>query len=146
MESKSNFTTLPPPPATTYCNLCPSDVAILGLQEVMSYCWLDVEGLRLVSLLSARARQSACNGRYWRLAIRAMFPIHPFEACDRTLQGMTIFSPATRADWKTFLSSAVPLRAPNWIIDITRPQNGCGGCTRHSMKSTTAQQATWRTS
>jgi len=61
-------------------------------------------------------------------------------------KGMKIFSPASRADWKTFLSSAVPLRAPNWIIDVTRPQNGCGGCTRHSMKSTTAQQATWRTS
>merc|ERR1719377_153733 len=61
-------------------------------------------------------------------------------------KGMKIFSPASRADWKTFLSSAVPLRAPNWIIDVTRPANGCGGCTRHSMKSTTSQQATWRTS
>ena len=80
MESKSDFATTPPPPPSTTCsNLCPSDVAILGLQEMMSYCWLDVEGLRLVSLLSARAHQTANNGRYWRLAIRAMFPIHPFE-------------------------------------------------------------------
>merc|ERR1719284_727234 len=60
--------------------------------------------------------------------------------------GMKIFSPRTREDWKTFIASATPLRAPHWIIDVTRPQNGCGGCTRYPMKSTTPQQATWRTS
>merc|ERR1719487_1421730 len=60
--------------------------------------------------------------------------------------GMKIFSPRSREDWKTFIASATPLRAPHWIIDVTRPQNGCGGCTRYSMKSTTPQQATWRTS
>merc|ERR1719163_892334 len=60
--------------------------------------------------------------------------------------GTKIFSPRTRDDWKTFLASAGPLRAPHWIIDVTRPQNGCGGCTRYSMKSTTPQRPTWRTS
>jgi len=60
--------------------------------------------------------------------------------------GMKIFSPASRGDWKTFLNSAGPLRAPHWIIDITRPQNGCGGCKRYPMKSSTPQQATWKTS
>merc|ERR1719271_566194 len=60
--------------------------------------------------------------------------------------GMKIFSPRSRADWKVFLDSAGPLRAPHWILDITRPQNGCGGCTRYPMKSTTPQQATWKTS
>lgn len=60
--------------------------------------------------------------------------------------GMKIFSPRSRADWKVFLDSAGPLRAPHWIIDITRPQNGCGGCTRYPMRSSTAQQATWKTS
>jgi len=59
--------------------------------------------------------------------------------------GMKIFSPRSRADWKTFLKSAGPLRAPNWIVDVTRPQNGCGGCRKYPMKSTTPQQATWRT-
>jgi hypothetical protein len=39
-----------------------------------------------------------------------------------------------------------PLRAPNWIIDITRPQNGCGGCTQNAMNSANAAQGTWRTS
>jgi len=60
--------------------------------------------------------------------------------------GMKIFSPASRSDWKTFLDSAGPLRAPHFIIDITRPQNRCGGCTRYPMNSKVAQQATWRTS
>jgi len=61
-------------------------------------------------------------------------------------KGMKIFSPQSRQDWKTFLTSAGPLSAPHWIIDVTRPQNGCGGCTRYPMKSTTPQQATWKTS
>jgi hypothetical protein len=60
--------------------------------------------------------------------------------------GMKIFAPRSRADWRTFFNSAGPLRSPHWIIDITRPQNGCGGCTRYSMKSSTPQQASWRTS
>jgi hypothetical protein len=38
------------------------------------------------------------------------------------------------------------LRAPHWVIDVTRPQNGCGGCTRHAMNSGVAAQKTWQTS
>jgi hypothetical protein len=60
--------------------------------------------------------------------------------------GMKIFSPRSRADWRTFLESAQPLRAPNFIIDITRPQNGCGGCTKYPMNSKVPNQATWKTS
>merc|ERR1719183_2142825 len=60
--------------------------------------------------------------------------------------GTKIFSPRTREDWKTFISSAAPLRSPNFIIDITQAQNGCGGCTKGAMKSSTPNQATWRTS
>jgi len=60
--------------------------------------------------------------------------------------GTKIFSPRSRADWKTFLRSAIPLRAPHWIIDVTRPQNGCGGCTDHVMNSGVAAQRTWVTS
>jgi len=61
-------------------------------------------------------------------------------------KGMKIFAPRTRADWKTFIESAQPLRSPHWIIDVTRPANGCGGCTRHAMNSANAAQKTWRTS
>merc|ERR1719487_72423 len=60
--------------------------------------------------------------------------------------GMKIFSPESRADWKTFIASATSLRNPHWIIDVTRPQNGCGGCTRFPMNSANAAQVTWRTS
>jgi len=59
--------------------------------------------------------------------------------------GTKIFSPRSRSDWKTFIASAMPLRSPNWIIDITRPTNGCGGCAKASMNSGSPQQATWRT-
>jgi hypothetical protein len=60
-------------------------------------------------------------------------------------KGTKLFSPASREDWKTFLSSAKPLRSPHWIVDVTRPQNGCGGCTRKAMNSKVPEQATWRT-
>jgi len=60
--------------------------------------------------------------------------------------GTKIFAPTSRADWSTFVKSAAPLRAPHWIIDVTRPSNGCGGCTRHPMNSKVMHQATWRTS
>jgi len=60
--------------------------------------------------------------------------------------GTKIFSPANAKDWKTFLASAQPLRSPNWIVDVTRPQNGCGGCTKHAMNSKNPAQMTWRTS
>jgi hypothetical protein len=71
--------------------------------------------------------------------------------------GTKIFSPRSREDWKTFIASAQPLRAPNWIIDITRKNHGCGGCTgepeegeeydhQYDMNSDAANQATWETS
>jgi len=59
--------------------------------------------------------------------------------------GTKLFSPQSSRDWKTFLSSAGPLRSPHWIIDITRSQDGCGGCRKHAMKSNTPAQMTWRT-
>merc|ERR1719482_1815966 len=59
--------------------------------------------------------------------------------------GTKLFAPRNKEDWDSFIKSAQPLRAPNWIIDVTRPQNGCGGCTRYSMNSETSQQKTWVT-
>lgn len=59
--------------------------------------------------------------------------------------GTKLFSPRSRQDWKTFIASAKPIRSPNFIIDVTRPQNGCGGCTRAPMNSKVPSQATWRT-
>ena len=59
--------------------------------------------------------------------------------------GTKIFAPRSREDWSTFIKSAQPLRAPHWIIDITRPQNGCGGCTRSEMNSDSSAQKSWVT-
>jgi len=59
--------------------------------------------------------------------------------------GTKLFSPTSREDWKTFIKSATQLRAPHWIIDITRPTNGCGGCTKNAMHSGNAAQGTWKT-
>lgn len=60
--------------------------------------------------------------------------------------GTKLFAPASRQDWKTFLASTTVLRSPNFIIDVTRPTNGCGGCGKEPMNSASKTQATWRTS
>jgi len=59
--------------------------------------------------------------------------------------GTKLWSPRTANDWKTFIASETRLAAPHWIIDVTRPQNGCGGCSESAMNSDTPSQATWRT-
>jgi hypothetical protein len=59
--------------------------------------------------------------------------------------GTKIFSPETRVDWTTFLASTGPLRAPDWIVDITKPQDGCTGCYQYAMKWDTPEMATWQT-
>merc|ERR1719408_126280 len=43
-------------------------------------------------------------------------------------EGTKIFSPRSLDDWDTFLMSARPVADPHWIVDVTRPQNGCEGC------------------
>lgn len=65
------------------------------------------------------------------------------NSCPR---GMKIFSPRSREDWKTVVASAGSLSAPSWIVDITRPDNRCGGCTKYSMQSNNMHQQSWRTS
>jgi len=60
--------------------------------------------------------------------------------------GTKIFSPESRADWKTFLLSAMAVRAPHWIIDVTRPQSGGGNMKEYPMNSNQAEVATWGTS
>jgi len=65
---------------------------------------------------------------------------------DSCPDGTKLFSPRSRTDWKTFIASTAPVRSPNWIIDITRPQNGCGGCTKSPMSKDIAAQNSWVTS
>ena len=73
-EAKTSSTTL----KASY-GLLSNDLAVLGLQEVIRYFWLDIHDLGHVSMLSVRTRQSARNGRVWRRVVRSMFPQHPFE-------------------------------------------------------------------
>jgi len=64
-------------------------------------------------------------------------------------KGMKIFSPTSRSDWKTFIKSAAPLNAPHFIIDVTRPSDGCqkgrSGCEKSAMNSKNPKLSTWRT-
>jgi len=64
--------------------------------------------------------------------------------------GTKLWAPRNRDDWKTFLASGLSsLRAPNWIVDVTRPQNGPGCCSwsakNYNFNSGQAQQAAWKT-
>merc|ERR1711959_529242 len=64
--------------------------------------------------------------------------------------GWKIWSPRNKNDW-TIVHGAMKKninnypKKPHFIVDVTRPANGCGGCTKYAMKSTTAQQGSWRT-
>merc|ERR1711881_312811 len=69
---------------------------------------------------------------------------------DSCPNGYKIWSPRNKNDW-TIVFNAMGKsinkypKKPHFIIDVTRPANGCGGCTKYAMKSTTAQQGSWRT-
>jgi len=64
--------------------------------------------------------------------------------------GYKIWSPRNKNDW-TVVYNALGKninnypRKPHLIVDVTRPANGCGGCTKYAMKSSTSQQGSWRT-
>merc|ERR1719446_1649655 len=111
---------------------------------------------------------SACSCK--RIELTGIYSAGMLVKCERCIDvsktqeknscphGTKIFSPRSREDWKTFLASAEPLRTPSWIIDITRDDVGCGGCTfepeydgqlydhAYDMNSEAANQATWKTS
>merc|ERR1711881_517662 len=64
--------------------------------------------------------------------------------------GWKIWSPRNKNDWiKVYNAMGQNInnypKKPHFTVDVTRPANGCGGCTKYAMKSTTAQQGSWRT-
>lgn len=65
--------------ASLHKSLNSNDLAILGLKEVIRNHCLDIQSLGLASMISVRARETAIDGRYWRTAVRSIFPQHPFE-------------------------------------------------------------------
>jgi len=69
---------------------------------------------------------------------------------DSCPKGFKIWSPRNKNDW-TLVYNAMKKNINNYpkkphnIVDVTRPANSCGGCTKYAMKSTTAQQGSWTT-
>merc|ERR1712051_945813 len=64
--------------------------------------------------------------------------------------GWKIWSPRNKNDWiKVYNALGKNInnypKKPHLIVDVTRPANGCGGCTKYAMRSTTAQQGSWTT-
>ena len=54
--------------------------------------------------------------------------------------GWKVWAPRSRSDWTAALDASgfSGLNSPHFIIDVTRPSNGCGGCTGVAMNSATA--------
>merc|ERR1712203_908524 len=69
---------------------------------------------------------------------------------DSCPDGWKVWSPRNKNDWTLVYNKMgkninnYP-KKPHFVVDVTRPANGCGGCTKYAMKSTTAQQGSWRT-
>uniref|UniRef100_A0A7S0F900 PA14 domain-containing protein n=1 Tax=Pyrodinium bahamense TaxID=73915 RepID=A0A7S0F900_9DINO len=60
--------------------------------------------------------------------------------------GWKIWAPESREDWDTVIKSGVlPVQNPDFLVDVTRPSNGCGGC-GDPMNSDTPSQSSWVTS
>lgn len=66
--------------------------------------------------------------------------------------GFKIFSPQDRADvdlLAPYMTRHTPegrkVHSPHLLVDVTRPEDGCGGCTGAAMNSNTPAQASWRT-
>merc|ERR1719174_1861035 len=62
--------------------------------------------------------------------------------------GFKVYSPRSRDDWRTIQASVNfdEVAKPHHVVDVTRPHNGCGGCTSHYMNSDVQGQSSWVTS
>merc|ERR1719183_1081944 len=71
-----------------------------------------------------------------RIALNGPYSAGPIVKCTNCIdarrsadknscpEGTKLFSPRSKSDWRTILSSVDPLRDPNFIVDITQPRNG----------------------
>ena len=74
------------------------------------------------------------------------------DSCPR---GWKIWSPRNKEDWTAVYNKLTGSASrdiddypakPHLIIDITRDQNGCAGCTEYAMNSEVDEQGSWKTS
>jgi hypothetical protein len=99
---------------------------------------------------SCKCRQVTLNGPYSAGAmVKCTNCLDVYRSTQRNScpRGTKIFSPASRSDWRTLIASGVgPLRAPNWIIDITKPTSSKIKYGEHpAMNSENPSQSAWRT-
>ena len=64
--------------------------------------------------------------------------------------GYKLWAPSNKADWAIVYNALGKSfhnypRKPYLIIDVTRPENGCGGCKGYAMKSGVPEQSSWQT-
>lgn len=60
--------------------------------------------------------------------------------------GWKIWAPESLEDWQTVIRSGMSLPAnPHLIVDVTRPQNGCGNECRKTMNSDNPEVQSWKT-
>ena len=60
--------------------------------------------------------------------------------------GWKLVSPQSQEDWKTLNAlGLLGVRSPSFVVDVTNPQNGCGGC-GSPMNSNNPVQGMWATS
>ena len=94
-----------------------------------------------ISGYSAGALIKITNGREVRRSTEA-------NSCP---PGWKIWSPRTENDWTLVYNGensgdfSYP-ENPHLIVDVTRDQDGCGGCGKYAMKSGVLEQSSWRTS
>jgi hypothetical protein len=93
-------------------------------------------GMEEISLTPRSGSPGSCKCE--RVTLNGYYSAGPLVKCTNCLDvkkstqrnscplGTKLFSPASRQDWKTFMSSAKPLKNPHFIVDVTRPENGCG--------------------
>ena len=79
------------------------------------------------------------------------FRIQKITQQDSCPSGWKLWSPRNKKDW-TIVFNAMGKninnypKKPHLLIDVTRNQKGCGGCTKFAMKSGVKQQNSWKTS
>merc|ERR1719265_2083809 len=116
----------------------------------------ECSGVAAISTQPAKGSPNTCKCD--RVTMNGAYGSGPLVKCVNCLDvrrsndksscpdGTKIFSPRSRDDWKTFFASETnPLKAPHFIVDVTRPQNGCGGCTGSPMNSGSGAQKSWST-